>query len=227
MSTFNFVDFLILGVMGLSVLFGFISGFIRSVISLLVWIAAFGVALIWGPEVADTFAGWVSDPSIQLWLAYGSIFVSVFIVGAIIRMFLRVALMATLIGPTDRFIGAGFGLLRGIVVVTFSLWFATLVGVTQTPSMQQSILVKVFAPLVTGVALLFPHASEVIASSAAKVSDSIQNGKSTVQGLGAPGGSVPGMGSGSGGGFNGSGVISKTQQFAGQAVQQVKANLSH
>ncbi len=156
---FNFIDYFILIVIGVSVLLGFIHGFIRMILSVLVWIAAFFISAFYGPHLATTFSLVTNDPKWQLWLSYGTVFVVAVVVGFVIKLILNLILTGGNVGIINRFLGAVFGGIRGVIVVLLFAWFALLVGMDQTAPFQGSRLMPFFENLLTNVETMFPSIS--------------------------------------------------------------------
>ncbi len=207
-SSLGLLDFLILIVMGLSIILGYALGFWRSALSVLVWVVAFFVSMFMGPGMAGAFGAYVSSPTMQLWLSYGVLFFVTMMIGMVARMILRVMLMTSRIGGTDRMFGALFGLIRGILIVTIFLWFTLLVGLNQSNFYTSSILGRYFEPLVHFISSEFPNATADITGSASTVKDAANSAAGTVGGVGSGAGPAPAyLGPGySGGGGGGSGL---------------------
>jgi membrane protein required for colicin V production len=167
----NLLDFFILIVMGVSILIGFIHGFIRSLLSVLVWAGAVVVATIYGPHLATTFSLVTSDPTWQLWLSYGLVFLVAVVIGFIIKMILRLILDASGIGFFDRLAGAFFGLARGILIVSLFLWFSLLVGMNQDQLYRSSRLLPLFNGMLVLLESWFPSVGQTLANAAAAVTN--------------------------------------------------------
>lgn len=116
MNVWNWVDWLLAIIILLSIFFAVRKGFIRELISL----AAVVIGLIVAALEYQRAAGWFEDltKSHQIALAFGflSIFILILIAGAVAAALARLLVKTAGIEWFDRFMGAVFGLIRGVVV---------------------------------------------------------------------------------------------------------------
>lgn len=113
----NTVDFIIIAVLGLSVMVGLLRGFISEVWALFCWICAGWLAWYCGPYLEAHLPQDWATPGVRLVAAYVACFVLVIIVGAIIGYLLRRMVSGSGLSGTDRLLGLVFGLVRGISVI--------------------------------------------------------------------------------------------------------------
>ncbi|TAL87901.1 MAG: CvpA family protein, partial [Rhodanobacter sp.] len=85
----NWVDAIILGILVLSVLMGLLRGLVAELLSLVIWVAAFVVAALFGPDVAALFEHVISLSVARLILGYAICFVGVLLLGALVRLAAR------------------------------------------------------------------------------------------------------------------------------------------
>jgi membrane protein required for colicin V production len=109
----NGVDWLLLGVIALSALMGLMRGLVVEVLSLVVWIAAFWLAFVYGDAVSVLFSNVIATPSARLLLSYAVVFVAALLIGGIVTWLVGRLMKATGLGGIDRLLGLVFGLLRG------------------------------------------------------------------------------------------------------------------
>jgi membrane protein required for colicin V production len=123
----GWVDIALAAFLLLSVLVGLARGFVFELLSLVGWFAAWFVGL-W---LTPMFVGYlhVGEPGSSL--NYGVTFACVFLVALVVwslgARLVRVLIRATPLSPFDRLLGAGFGFVRGLVVL---LVVATVVGIS-------------------------------------------------------------------------------------------------
>lgn len=127
----NGADWVLLGVVGASAAVGFWRGLIVELLSLLAWIAAFWLALRFGSDAAELLVGRIASAGARMALAHLLLFVFAVLIGASVTWLVGRLVRATGLSGTDRILGLGFGLLRGIAVV---LVLVLVLGFTPMPS---------------------------------------------------------------------------------------------
>ncbi len=111
----------------LSVVVGLVRGFVFELLSLAGWFVAYFVGL-W---LTPSFQGYIHVGAPGSTLNYGTTFACVFLAALVIwslgARLVRALIRATPLSPIDRLLGAGFGCVRGLVVL---LVVATVVGIS-------------------------------------------------------------------------------------------------
>jgi membrane protein required for colicin V production len=112
----NAADYLLIVIILASAVLGIVRGFLREVISVLTWL--FGLIAAWqfGDVIEPYLGGLLSSDNVRPWAARAIIFVLVLLIGgsigAVVNYFVRLSIFSGM----DRFLGALFGVLRGVVV---------------------------------------------------------------------------------------------------------------
>ncbi|THB73589.1 MAG: CvpA family protein [Gammaproteobacteria bacterium] len=151
------IDITILVILGVSVLISVIRGFVKEAMSLIVWIAAFWVAITFSVRLSGVLSQWVSDPMIQRIAAYVILFVATLIVGGIVNFIIGQLVKSTGLTGTDRMIGVIFGLTRGLVIVSALIILAGYTTLPQSDVWKQSMLIKQVEPAVEQVRKMLPE----------------------------------------------------------------------
>jgi len=148
-TSMNWADFLILGMLVISALFGLIRGMFKEVLSILTWVLAFIVAQSFWPALDYLLTPYMEEiPSIRKPLAWGILFVCSILVGSLLQRLVLHMVKVTGLSGTDRALGAVFGLLRGIIVVVLLLTFMPLiVDFSQDLWWNESTLIPVFSAI--------------------------------------------------------------------------------
>ncbi|MXY54323.1 MAG: CvpA family protein [Gammaproteobacteria bacterium] len=113
-------DIVMLIAIGASAAFGLFRGLVREVVSLAIWAAAFLLALLLGPLLAEQMQFNVGA-GVKGALGFAAIFVVVLLAGAFLQKMLGAMVEATGLTGTDRTLGLAFGAVRGAILVIVAL----------------------------------------------------------------------------------------------------------
>ena len=141
----NWADYVILAVLFMSVLIGLARGLISEVLSLVIWVAAFWLAWLFGPVVARYFEGSVSLPSARIAIGYGGVFIAVLLVGAVVRFLISRLVSVTGLGGMDRLLGMLFGFVRGVLLVSGVVFLLGFTPLPNEPVWRESAILPQFA----------------------------------------------------------------------------------
>jgi membrane protein required for colicin V production len=158
----NALDYTMLAVLGISALLGLLRGFVRETVSLLVWIAAFWVAMSFSIALAKHLSGFMHNPSLRVAVSFAVLFVLVLMAGVIINYLLASLLKKAGVGTSDRILGVMFGLARGVLVVALVMILVELTPLVESASWRGSTIVGLLQPMLAHVEKLLPadlHAS--------------------------------------------------------------------
>ncbi len=109
-------DHAVLAVIALSAVFGLWRGVVSEILGLLAWLAAFLAARAWGQVVADMLRPWLAEPQWRMVAGFVAVFLMTLLVFSAARFLISRLLHAVGLGFADRFLGALFGILRGVLV---------------------------------------------------------------------------------------------------------------
>ena len=137
---FNQVDIVILIITVLSSAFGLWRGLIKEVLSLLTWIAALLVSRVYSEPLASWMTGMIENDGIRYVSAFAILFFIVMMFGTFLNSLMSKLLSVTGLKLTDRLLGAGFGVARGVIIVLVIMFIASMF-VSETELWQQSQLV--------------------------------------------------------------------------------------
>ena len=133
-------DYVVLGIIFVSVLLSIIRGFVRESLSLAGWIVAFVVAGSFAGDFEPMLPVEIGGEGIRLLAAFIVLFLSVLIVAVLITKLLSALIKSVGLGFIDRFLGAAFGLVRGLLVVTILILVAGLTALPQQSFWDQALL---------------------------------------------------------------------------------------
>ena len=115
----------------LSVLIGFVRGFIKEIISIASLLLAVWISTKYGSYVGSYFALWINEPNGQLWAGFVSSFIGVILLGMLTARVLSKVFRLSLSAKIDRILGAGFGLIRGAILLVIIVLGGQLTNVTE------------------------------------------------------------------------------------------------
>ena len=130
----NWLDLALLGLVGVSALIGLWRGFVVEVMSLAVWVAAFWLAFAFGDDAAGLFESTVQAAGARLFLGYAMLFIAALLVGGLATWLMGKLVKSTGLSGTDRLLGLGFGLMRGVALACVGV---LLFGFTPLPQAAQ------------------------------------------------------------------------------------------
>ncbi|MEY4748619.1 MAG: hypothetical protein RIQ60_833 [Pseudomonadota bacterium] len=113
----SWVDGVLLMVLVGSLVVGVVRGLMYEVLGLLGWIVSWMVARAWGGDVAVWLHIGAAGSALQRGAGYVLAFILALLAWRIMCWAVRQILHASPLAPVDRLLGAGFGLLRGLVIL--------------------------------------------------------------------------------------------------------------
>ena len=152
----SWLDLVILGIIGLSALISLIRGFVKESISLVTWIVAGIVAFRYFSPMAEMLSAFIEAPTIRAVTAFGILFVTTLIIGAIINFIMAQLVSKTGLSGTDKALGVVFGAARGVLIVTMVVLLASLTPMPEAPWWQDSASVDYFQSLAGWVKEIIP-----------------------------------------------------------------------
>ena len=126
----SWLDYAILGVLAVSMVWGIWRGFVREVISLAGWVLAFLAANAVAGPLGDALPTSISSPEVRVLVAFLIVFIFTLSIATVAGMLLSRLLKAAGLGGLDRTLGGLFGLARGVVIL---LALAIAAGLTTVP----------------------------------------------------------------------------------------------
>ena len=147
-SDLNSLDYGILILIALFAIWGLKRGFVRSLMSLVIWLVAFLAGFILAPFGSDMFAKMTSNPAYQVSLAFVAIVICVLVIGVVINFFLKRVIQVSGLDPVDHVLGLVFGGLIGCFILTFLVHCLQLTPMSGFKIWRQSLLIPAFEQVV-------------------------------------------------------------------------------
>lgn len=148
MLTLHWIDYVIIGLIGLSVITGLFRGFVKELVALSVWIVAIWLALHYWQMASNWLQPYIADKTIRTIAAFVGILVATVILGGLLNTLLSFILHRSGLSGTDRILGMGFGLVRGVFIVSLLMLVLKMTSMPYQEYQRQSVLYAQFNPLV-------------------------------------------------------------------------------
>ena len=132
-------DYVILLLCLASALIGVWRGFTAEALSLLTLLLSIWLAWAFAGRFESMLGTWIgASPEVRLWTARVIIFVLALLLGGLISWVARKLIRHTGLSGLDRVLGAGFGLLRAVVLIGLAVIVMEFLGLAQEPWWQES-----------------------------------------------------------------------------------------
>ena len=116
MATWNWLDWTLVVIVVLSVAFALRKGFMRELISLATVVTGVVLASLEYPRAAGWLQDLTSSREVAFAVGFLLIFLAVLVAGALISSLARLLIKTAGVEWFDRFLGALFGIIRGVLV---------------------------------------------------------------------------------------------------------------
>jgi membrane protein required for colicin V production len=156
LSGMNPLDWVIALTLAISTITAFMRGLIRSVVSLAGLLVGIVAACWYAPRAAAYLVKWITPFALAEIVAFVLVLAAVYVVAALSGRLLRGACSAVGLGFLDRLAGAGFGFVRGVLLLAAMLLpVAPLLGDFQTA--KNSVLLPYLLPAAHGISFVVPR----------------------------------------------------------------------
>ncbi|WED20965.1 CvpA family protein [Vibrio sp. JC009] len=144
----NWIDFVIIGVVGLSALISLVRGFVKEALSLIIWAAAIFISNQYYERLAVYFTK-IDNDLFRHGAAAIALLVATLIVGSLVNYIIAQLVQKTGLTGTDRILGVVFGALRGVLIVAATLFFVdAFTTIPNTDWWQDSTLIPEFSRII-------------------------------------------------------------------------------
>ena len=157
LDSLNWIDFTIIGIIGFSVLMGLARGFVLEAMSLMTWVAAIIIGVLYCEEMSVWFSA-ISVTSVRILLTFMLLVLATLIVGGVVSHIIGKLIKSTRFSITDRIIGTLFGFARGtMIVAVLALTIHSSNIAREHGAWKTSTLIPHFEPLALWVKERFPE----------------------------------------------------------------------
>jgi membrane protein required for colicin V production len=138
------IDYIIIGIVGISAFLGMLRGIIREIISLLIWLSAFWITWRYFRHLAEYLPYWISSPSIRYGISATILFLSTLSLGGIIGILFGILMDKSGLSTIDQLLGTVFGFIRGVAIIMILVGIS---GLTPFPKDQWWQNSRLLAPI--------------------------------------------------------------------------------
>lgn len=133
-------DYVVLTIIGASVLISVLRGFAREVLALSGWVLAFFAANTLSATLAEWLVHMVSQPALRALIAFVAVFIVTLIAVSLLGMAVSRLLKGAGLGLEDRLLGGFFGFARGVLIVMLIVLLAGLTALPRQPAWSDAML---------------------------------------------------------------------------------------
>ena len=136
----TWIDYAVIAIVGISILFSVFHGLVREILALVSWVVAFVVAQMYASEVAALLPAAFDNPSLRLFAGFLGVFLVILIVTTLLAVLVSKLVKSAGLGFADRALGAVFGLVRGLAIVTIVVLLAGLTALPRQTAWRHAML---------------------------------------------------------------------------------------
>ena len=171
--SFNWVDYVIVGIILLSTIISLARGFVREALSLITWVIAFWISFKFGSSLANILINYIKTPPLRIVVAFAIIFVVTLIIGGLTNYLLSQIIIKSGLDGTDRAIGMIFGLARGVLLIGVVLLFLNLTNFTKDEGWRESVLIPRFTTLIDWLHEFLPEKMNQLSTTVKKEAEGV------------------------------------------------------
>jgi membrane protein required for colicin V production len=120
------LDIFVIVLLGGGAVIGFVRGLVHEMLSLLAWVVAIVILRMFHTPVSEALVGPVGTPTGGAVLAFVILFLPSFLFMKLLARSLGKKSRTSVLGPFDRVLGGGFGMLKGLLAATLFFLVANL-----------------------------------------------------------------------------------------------------
>ncbi|OIP99679.1 MAG: colicin V production protein [Zetaproteobacteria bacterium CG2_30_46_52] len=136
----NFFDYILISIVGLSMILSIWRGFVREIIALVGLVLAFLIASRISGDAGKLFGDWIENDSVANIAGFVLVFVLVMVIVGLIGAIIRKLVHMADLSATDRTLGVFFGAARGMLLIGVAFLAYTAYAKADQPWMSKSLL---------------------------------------------------------------------------------------
>lgn len=156
------IDIIIVAAILVSIVVGFMRGFVKEAISVSALLFATWAALNFGAPVGDISSSWLSSESLQTWFGRILVFTVVLAIGGLLGWGLGKLVRVSLLSGVDRFLGSLFGAGRGALLVALFVLGGQFAGFSNDAWWLNSRVIPQFEVVADWIRVMAPQGLDMI-----------------------------------------------------------------
>lgn len=121
------LDIFVILLLGGGAIIGFVRGLVHEMLSLLAWVVAIVMLRLFHEPISASLLGAVGGATAAAVLAFVLLFLPSFLFMKLLARSIGRRTRSSVLGPVDRVLGGGFGMLKGLLAATLFFLLANLV----------------------------------------------------------------------------------------------------
>jgi membrane protein required for colicin V production len=126
-------DYVVLGIIGLSMLLSLMRGLVREILGLLGWVAAALAAKAYAVDIALMLPADIPNQGLRLGAAFAIVFLVILLVASLVAIAISELFRLVGLGWLDRGLGGLFGCARGLMIVGVLVMLGGMTTLPQDP----------------------------------------------------------------------------------------------
>ncbi len=144
MESLNVFDWIVVGILLASSVYGLSRGFARELLALGAWVAAYFLSRMFGYQLSGVMESWIENPLVRAAVAHILLFVVTLVVSGLVINMVGKLIAITGLTATDHLFGMVFGIVRGGLIVVIIVSLLSLTPVSGDTWWQDSLLIPHF-----------------------------------------------------------------------------------
>jgi membrane protein required for colicin V production len=126
-------DYVVLGIIGASMLLSLMRGFVREFLGLASWVVATLAARVYAVDIAVMLPASIPNQGLRLVAAFAIVFLGILLIASLLAIAISELFKQVGLGWLDRGLGAFFGLTRGVLIVGVLVLLGGMTSLPQEP----------------------------------------------------------------------------------------------
>ncbi len=156
------IDIIIAAAVLISIVVGFIRGFIKEAMSIASLLIAIWAALYFGPAVGDVSESWLSSEELQMWFGRILVFAIILSLGGLLGWGISKLVRLSVLSGIDRLLGCVFGVLRGVLLLAIFIIGGQFAGFDNDDRWLQSRLIPHFEVVADWIKVMAPEGYDLL-----------------------------------------------------------------